>query len=105
MALNAIQSINLTDDNIIILFEKNWFQEDILVLSQSILKRIQNSHEKEVIKGADRENIRLLWLNSDFILNFDYYSQSCWLNAQDEIGTSKIQRLFEHITKNEGANV
>ncbi len=90
----AIQSINLTDEQITILFTKNWFQEDILALRVLLLNTIPNHYVKEVTLGADRENIRFLWQGAEFILNFDYYSQSCWFSAQDDLSTSKIQPLF-----------
>jgi hypothetical protein len=100
MAHIAIQSFNLTDEIITICFEQDWFQDEISELRQLLLNKIPNHEVKEIIHGADRENIRFKWQNTVFIMNFDYYSQSCWLNAQDEIGTSKIQPLFKLMTKN-----
>jgi len=105
MTQMTILSINLIDEKIIIYFEKNWFQEDIIELRQLLLDKIPNHQIKEIIQGADRENIRFLWLNAEFMLNFDYYSQSCWLNAHDEISTSKIQPLFSLISKNTYSHV
>lgn len=99
MANIAIQSINLINEQIAILFEKEWFQEDIIALHQLLLDKIPNHLVKEIIRGADRENIRFLWQNAEFILNFDYYSQSCWFSAQNKVSTSKIQPLFNILTK------
>jgi len=100
MAHIAIQSINFIGEQITVLFEKSWFQEDIIELRQLLLDKIPNHHVKEITLGADRENIRFRWLNAEFILNFDYYSQSCWFNAQDEVSASKIQPLFNLLTEN-----
>jgi len=93
-----IQSIDLIDDQISVLFENTWFQEDILALSQLLLNKIPNHSIKETTIGADREDIRFLWSNAELMLNFDYYSQSCWFSAQDEISTTQIQPLYGVLT-------
>ena len=97
----TIQSINFIDDQITVLFEQNWFQEDIRTLSQLLLSKVIPHEVKEITLGADRENIRFQWQNTEFILNFDYYSQSCWFSAQNEASTSKVHPLFNLITQNQ----
>lgn len=89
-----IQSIVLIDEQVAIVFEKNWFQEDIVELRQQLLNKLQQPIVKEVTLGADRESTRFTWLNAEFILHFDYYSQSCWFSPHDEISVSKIKPLF-----------
>ena len=101
----TIQSINYEDDHISIFFDRDWFQEDIVTLRQLILDQISNHQIREIIEGADRENIRFIWLHTDFILNFDYYSQSCWINTHDEISVPKIQRLFDLLIKRQYPHV
>lgn len=100
MARIQIQSINLIGEQISILFDNNWYQEDIKALRQPLLNKIKNHHIKEITQGADRESTRFTWLNTAFILHFDYYSQSCWFSAHDEISASKIQPLFDLLTEN-----
>jgi len=99
MAHIAIQSINFIDEQITVFFEKSWFQEDIIDLRQLLLNKIPYHHVKEIILGADREDIRFLWQNAEFNLHFDYYSQSCWFSAHDEVSNSKIHPLFNHLTQ------
>jgi len=94
-----IQSISLNDDNIAVLFTAPWFQEDITVLCQLLLKEIPKHQVKEITQGADRENVRFSWLNAEFVLNFDYYSQSCWFSAQDDISLIQINPLFGFLTQ------
>ncbi len=96
----AIQSINFIDEQITVLFDQNWFQEDIAELSQLLLNKVPENHLKEITLGADREDIRFQWRQAQFILNFDFYSQSCWFSVQDEISRSEIQPLFNHLTQN-----
>lgn len=95
----TILSINFIEEKIILLFDQNWFQEDIVELRQLLLDKIPAHHVKEITLGADRENVRFQWLSAEFILNFDYYSQSCWFSAHDEISTSEMQPLFRLLTQ------
>jgi len=90
----AIQSINLVNNQITVLFNQHWFQEDITKLRQLLLNNVSNLCIKEIIIGADLENFRFHWLDNEFILNFDYYSQSCWIETQAAHSLTKIQTLF-----------
>ena len=100
MTRNTVQTINLIDQQIAILFTNNWFQEDIIALRHSLLAKIPDHQTKEIVLGADRENVRFQWQKSEFILNFDYYSQSCWFSAHDEMSRAEIQSLFNLLIKN-----
>ena len=100
MSSIKIKSIHLVDVTISIIFDDNWFQEDIMMLQQLLLNSINNVNIKEVIKGADRQSIRFSWLNTEFILHFDYYSQSCWFSAYDEGTLNNIHDLFHLLTEN-----
>jgi len=96
-----IQSIDLIDKEISLLFEKSWYQEDIPTLQQLLFSKIINYSIKEKTVGADRENIRFLWLDhAEFTLNFDYYSQSCWFSPQDEISSKQVQALYDLLINN-----
>ncbi|MBL4899617.1 MAG: DUF3630 family protein [Colwellia sp.] len=99
MSSITIQSIDLIDNQITVLFDQSWFQEDIMTLRQLLLSNISNLCIKEVIIGADLENIRFQWLDKEFILNFDYYSQSCWFDTQNQHSLAEIQALFNILTK------
>lgn len=93
----TIQSINFIDEQVTVLFDQYWFQEDIIDLQQLLLSKVLEHHVKEVTLGADRENIRFQWRHAEFVLNFDYYSQSCWFSIQDEMSISEIQPLFNQL--------
>jgi hypothetical protein len=54
---------------------------------------------QDKIIGADRENIRFSWKDCYFVLNFDYYSQSCWIEGQDSASTQELATLHLAITK------
>ena len=100
MSAISIQSINLIDNQITVLFNQDWFQEDIITLRQLLIGNIPNLHIKEVNIGADLENVRFLWLDKEFILNFDYYSQSCWFDTDKDNNLFETQALFNLLMKN-----
>ncbi|HBY86298.1 MAG TPA: DUF3630 domain-containing protein, partial [Colwellia sp.] len=39
------------------------------------------------------------WNSHYFVLNFDYYSQSCWIEGQDTQSTELLATLHLAITK------
>lgn len=90
-----IQQVELIDGIISIIFDNNWFQDDIIELSRQLFSKMDDPMIKEVILGADRESRRFLWQNAEFTLHFDYYSQSCWFSAHDEMSVDKIKPLHQ----------
>ncbi len=90
-----IHSVKLGDNCVEIYFEPVWYQEDIKSLQQVIFLSLDNVRIQEKISGADRENIRFVWQEQHyFILNFDCYSQSCWLEGQDEQSSDYLSSAF-----------
>lgn len=95
----AIQSINLDNNQIIVLFDQQWFQEDVTTLRQLLLSNVPNMCIKEIIIGADLENVRFQWLDTEFIINFDFYSQSCWFETHDPHSLAETPTLFNLLTQ------
>ncbi len=90
-----VDSITLTEQVIVVNFQTSWFQEDIPQLQQGLLSLIDSVHIQEKVIGADRESIRFYWqVNYYYILNFDYYSQSCWFEPQDELSSEQQVKLL-----------
>jgi hypothetical protein len=96
----VIQSISLVNNQITVLFDQVWYQEDIIRLRQLLFDNIPNLSIKEVILGADIESIRFQWKNTEFIVKFDYYSQSCWFDTQYSNSGPDTQDLFKLLTHN-----
>ena len=96
----TIQSINLVESQITVLFNQHWFQEDITILRQLLLSDITDLCIKEVVIGADLENVRFQWLNTEFTVSFDYYSQSCWFDTVDSNHLPEVISLFNLLKKN-----
>lgn len=100
MSTIKIQSINLINDQMTVLFDQRWYQEDIVTLRQLLLINVPNPCIKEIVIGADIENIRFQWLEKEFIINFDYYSQSCWFETHDPHCLTETLSLFNLLTQN-----
>lgn len=93
-----IKTLAKTTDMITISFENDWFQDDIELLISLVFKPLLAVNIQEKIVGADRENIRFTWQEHFFILNFDCYSQSCWLEGQDNKSTDYLALLYQELT-------
>lgn len=97
--LKNIKSLTYQDDFLSILFNVEWYQEDISVLQGLILLPLTGHKIQETNIGADREDIRFIWNENYFVLNFDCYSQSCWIEAQDDSSKSYLLALHTTMTK------
>jgi len=92
----TIESMHLNNEQLIFSFSGFWYQEDIEQLLQQILANSSKISILETIKGADRENTRFVWHDKFyFALNFDCYSQSCWLEGEDEMSSKQLKQLME----------
>ncbi|TYK66521.1 DUF3630 family protein [Colwellia echini] len=95
----GIESITYQQDHLNILFAQNWYQEDITELSKLVFLPVEPVIIKEQNFGADREDIRFNWNENYFVLNFDFYSQSCWIEGQDSAATECLNLLYTAINK------
>ena len=64
-------------------------------LSQQLFAQLSVKRTLEHNSGADRESIRFYWQKTELVLNFDYYSQSCWFEGQANkiLSTSPIYKF------------
>ena len=91
----VLTSFQLERGHVSFTFSCFWYQEDITWLSKQVFSLLPQVNIVETISGADRENIRLSWQGIyHFCLNFDYYSQSCWLEGEDEVSSEKLEILI-----------
>ncbi|WP_246129131.1 DUF3630 family protein [Colwellia demingiae] len=95
----SLESLTYQVDHLNVTFIKDWYQENIATLIDLLFLPIMPVTIQEKIIGADRENIRFRWENNYFVLNFDYYSQSCWIEGQDSSSTEQLPTLHLAITK------
>lgn len=77
----------IDDETLLLVFEQAWFQDDIEELAKVILSKIDKFSIIEHAKGADRESVRFNWHGDICVLHFEFYSQSCWFEAELPTGT------------------
>jgi hypothetical protein len=94
LSTQDIKLIENTPEYLNITFTFSWYQEDIYDLIKLIFKPIMPLNIQESILGADRENIRFKWHQYYFVVNFECYSQSCWIEGQDEQSKAYLLTLY-----------
>ncbi len=82
-----------------ITFTKSWFQDDLEEIRQQVFLTISEVTKIENILGADRENTRFIWKNQYFTLNFEYYSQSCWIEVEGTANSKVLNTLQQILTQ------
>lgn len=99
MAINAqILSIDLVNQNSLqITFTEAWYQEDIPQLTSCILNYLSELHVIEKTSGADREYTRFEWQQDYFIINFECYSESCWIENETTPNIPLLSLIKENI--------
>ncbi|MFD2165673.1 DUF3630 family protein [Thalassotalea euphylliae] len=68
-------------------------EDDVESIAESLIQRHLDARTIENISGADRFNARFILNSSTFVLNFEIYSQSCWI----DIESSELNNDFYHI--------
>lgn len=84
-----------------VIFTQQWCQEDISALTRSLFQYVSAIILQEKVIGADRESIRFSCQQYAFVLNFDCYSQSCWIEGEDGTSAAQLKMLYREI-KNHG---
>lgn len=98
-ASQSLESLTYQEDYLNVKFKNDWYQDDISHLIELLFFPIKPVSIQEKIIGADRENIRFSWNDCYFVLNFEYYSQSCWIEGQDSENIQQLMDLHLAITK------
>ncbi len=94
-----LESLTYQVDHLNVIFQQQWYQENIETLIDILFSPIMPVTIQEKIIGADRENIRFSWAGHHFVLNFEIYSQSCWIEGQDGQSTELLATLHLAIIK------
>ena len=97
--MQQLINTHLIENALDIRFSEQWYQEDIKQLCQDICQFLPDVKKVESLQGADRETFRLRWQNYYLLLNFDFYSQSCWLEMeliQEQNVLVELQRLMKN---------
>ncbi|MEO9509432.1 MAG: DUF3630 family protein [Nonlabens ulvanivorans] len=98
---NISYTLTLIDDNSLqINFTDAWYQEDTPSLTAYLFEQLGNCSTLEVILGADRENCRFEWQQNYFILNFECYSQSCWIENETATDLATLNVIKQQLENN-----
>ncbi len=90
----SLEREELLASSIVFGCQNQWTLEDIPTLQQCFLAQLPQFTVLEHIQGADRCVVRLTWKNWYFSLNFECYSESIWLEADDEQSTAALKIIF-----------
>lgn len=90
--------IELTEQQTIIFrFEQYWESEEIVDLQSQITRMITDIDEVEQVQGADRQYLRFSWQGYSYILQFESYGQSCWLESDAANEAEAINVIHQHL--------
>lgn len=97
--MQQLINTEFNEQSLTITFAQEWQQEDIAWLLKLINQTLHNVQTIEHIVGADREAYRQQWQNNHFIVNFDVYSQSCWLEMEIAAESEKLKVIQQYVKK------
>ncbi len=90
-----ITQVTLIEEELIIIsVHVQWYQEDTKKLADEILTALHDAKENDTMSGADRATVRFNWQGGYFLLNFECYSQSCWISPEDMTSQHLLSLMF-----------
>lgn len=94
--MQQIKTSTLDNNNLLLIsFMQDWEQDDINLLSECIFNRLPDHKIKEHIQGADREYFRFTFNGEYLVLQFESYSESCWIEPEDQIGSKSLTLIHK----------
>jgi len=76
-------------------FNRDWSQEDVAQLSRELLDKLGEIKVIEHAQGADLETLHFLYLDQEFLLSFEFYGQSCWIESLNNQGLAYLNDLYK----------
>ncbi|WP_077339755.1 DUF3630 family protein [Pseudocolwellia agarivorans] len=95
LKISSVELVNQT--SLQITFVAGWYQEDIPLLTSLVLSLLKDHYLIETTQGADREYTRFKWQDDYFILNFECYSESCWIENETKTNTPLLNLIKQYI--------
>lgn len=97
MTLTLSKFLSETSETITLTYSSKWSDEDIPTMAQNFLENIAESKIVESTLGADRAYFRFDWKDYPFILHYEIYSQSCWIEAEGLIESFIVEAFYQII--------
>ena len=96
----AITSVTLINSKVLqVQFNVDWTIEDTAQLTQKLLS-LTAIQVIDVTQGADIETTRVKFDNSEFLLTFEEYSHSCWLECISDEDCQGLLTFQENLNRN-----
>ncbi|MDN3652972.1 DUF3630 family protein [Thalassotalea ponticola] len=89
----------INNHTVAITFTDDWQIEQTEDLAKHILSYLDEHQVLEKVIGADRFDCRFRFLQCDFVLHFEHYSESCWIEAQDRFNQRGVQDIVAALIK------
>lgn len=97
---SAIKITNIEEVNPSVLqfqFNVDWTMEDIAVIIDHFLQQT-SAIVMEVIQGADVHCVRVRLDDNEFLLNFEEYSHSCWIECATEQDVLRLKEIKDYLS-------
>lgn len=99
----AIKTAEIVSYNSLqVIFVEDWYQENIVNLTEKLFQKLDHCQITERVSGADKEYVRFNWNNGAFIVNFECYSQSCWIEneVETEDCEAHLKKIRDYLVNN-----
>jgi len=93
-SLFVFKSSELIESAIILRCDNDWSQEDFLLLKNGFLAQYSFFTMIDEQYGADRFSLNLVYESHRFTLNVEFYSESIWVEAADQIAQKFLNEIF-----------
>ena len=91
-----ITTVALINNNSLqISFNNDWYQENISNLSEFVFEKLDRYQVTEEVLGADMQYYRFKYNKHQFILHFECYSQSCWIEKEVDNDENTMELLLK----------
>ena len=90
-------TLDSVHQNLYFSFEQMFEEENYLQFTQAITDKWLNTRIIEHVLGADRVNIRIEYKGLIYVLNFEFYSQSCWLESEAPAPISNLEIILSQL--------
>ena len=90
----------LHQDYISFEFEQSFEQEDIAQLNAKLVTHFPQAQVLETYLGADRVSYRMQVHEQYWVIHYEVYSQSCWLESEYETTEVELKSLYFSIKSN-----
>jgi hypothetical protein len=100
--IKKVTPLGLTSgqQSLVLKYNKLWDQDDVEAMAQAFFNQLADARIIETILGADRVCYRFDYLSQYFILQYETYTSSCWIESEDHQGHEQLSQLAQYLMIN-----